>query len=42
MTRRLVFHFIRDKNSNVTGFALNGFSERGILFTRVGKVETKP
>jgi CubicO group peptidase (beta-lactamase class C family) len=38
----LVFHFIRDKNSNVTGFVLNGFSERGILFTRVGKAEIKP
>lgn len=38
----LVFHFVRDKNSNVTGFVLNGFSERGILFTRVGKVEIKP
>jgi CubicO group peptidase (beta-lactamase class C family) len=35
----LVFHFKRDEKTNVTGFALRGFSERGILFTKVGKTK---
>lgn len=33
----LFFHFTRDKNGNLLGFVLNGFSERGILFTLVRK-----
>ncbi len=30
----LVFHFMRDAKGRVTGFTLNGFHERGILFSR--------
>jgi len=33
----LIFHFTRDENGNVTGLVLNGITERGILFTRLGK-----
>jgi len=33
----LFFHFTRDKNGNLLGFVLNGFGERGILFTLVRK-----
>jgi len=33
----LIFHFTRDQNGNVTGLVLNGITERGILFTRLGK-----
>jgi hypothetical protein len=33
----LIFHFTRDVNGNVTGLVLNGITERGILFTRLGK-----
>jgi len=33
----LIFHFTRDKNGNVTGLVLNGITERGILFTRLGR-----
>lgn len=35
----LIFRFTRGKNSKVTGFVLNGFSERGIHFTLVGKAK---
>src|SRR5882724_9750937 len=35
----LIFHFTRDENSNVTGLVLQGFSERGMLFTLVGKTK---
>jgi len=35
----LIFRFTRDKNSKLTGFVLNGFSERGISFTLAGKVK---
>jgi len=31
----IVFHFLRDGNQNVTGFLLDGFGERGIIFNRV-------
>jgi CubicO group peptidase (beta-lactamase class C family) len=31
----LVFRFAHDKKGEVTGFALNGFRERGILFARM-------
>jgi hypothetical protein len=31
----LVFRFAHDKRGEVTGFALNGFRERGILFARM-------
>jgi len=33
----LFFHFTRDSNGKLLGFVLNGFSERGILFTLVRK-----
>jgi hypothetical protein len=33
----LIFHFTRDEKSKFTGFLLNGNTERGILFTPVGK-----
>jgi CubicO group peptidase (beta-lactamase class C family) len=35
----LIFHFVRDENSKVRGFALNGITERGILFARMGRSE---
>jgi len=35
----LFFHFTRDKNSRLTGFVLNGFSERGIVFTRLSEAK---
>jgi CubicO group peptidase (beta-lactamase class C family) len=34
-----VIHFMRDRKRNVTGFTLNGFHERGILFTRLRKTK---
>jgi len=33
----LIFHFTGAENGNVTGLVLNGITERGILFTRLGK-----
>jgi hypothetical protein len=35
----LFFRFGRDEKGNLSGFVLNGFSERGILFTRLGKAK---
>jgi hypothetical protein len=35
----LVIHFMRDRKRNVTGFTLNGFHERGILFARLRKTK---
>jgi len=33
----LIFHFTRDENGNITGLVLDGITERGIQFTRLGK-----
>jgi Beta-lactamase len=35
----LFFRFGRDEKGSLSGFVLNGFSERGILFTRLGKTK---
>jgi hypothetical protein len=37
----MVIHFMRNAMNSVIGFTLNGFHERGILFSRSGELHSK-
>jgi len=37
----MVIHFMRNTTNSVIGFTLNGFHERGILFSRSGELHSK-